>query len=215
MSGAQTDGPAIAVARGPDERQLREAAALHCRLLPGSAIARFGQGFARSFYRYANRSPAESVFAAIDSGAIIAAALVSYRPHDLQSRMLIHTSLFAAMATHPIAAAQIMRERLFVRTEGDIDPTLPEVIAIFTEAGRQGQGIGARLLRAVEAELSTRGLRQYCVRTEDAPDNRAIAFYDKQGFSVVGRTRTPQGGFRVMVRRIDGGMERANPARKG
>src|SRR5262245_48404106 len=101
---------------------LRAAAALHCESLPGSAISRVGETFARSFYRYAARSPAELVFAACDGGATVAAAVLSLRPHDLGCRLLSHTSLMPHMAVHPFATADILRDRLFTRVTGEIDP---------------------------------------------------------------------------------------------
>jgi len=195
-----TQAPTIV--RDPGEQTLRQAAALHCLLLPGSAISRLEPSFARSFYRYAARSRAEIVLAAVQNDAVIAAAVLSLRPQDLQSRLLLHTPLLPQMALHPLAALDIVRDRLFGRTEGAVDPALPEVIAIFTAPAHQGRGIGARLLRGIEAELSARGLPRYGLRTEEAAGNRAIAFYDKQGFKAVGRAHTAHGRFRVMAKEI-------------
>ncbi len=196
-----------AITRNPDDETLCEAAALHCRLLPGSAISQFGEGFARSFYRYAARSQSEVVLAARGSGAVIAAAVLSLRPYDLQRRLLLYTPLLPHMAAHPLAALRVLRDRSFARIEGDFDPTLPEVIAIFTAPSHQGRGIGGQLLRAAEQELSTRGFLRYGLRTEDVAQNRAIDFYDRQGFTIVGRGVMPTGRFRIMTRQIGGRAE--------
>jgi ribosomal protein S18 acetylase RimI-like enzyme len=192
----------VTIVRNPDEGALRQAAALHCALLPGSAISRFGVNFANSFYRYAGRSPKEVVFAALDAGVVVAAAVVSLRPQGLQRRLLLHTPLLPHMVIHPLLAFGVVRERLTQRVEGDIDQASPEVVAIFTAAKHQGRGIGAQLLRTIENDLSARGLSRYGLRTEDVTGNRAVGFYDKQGFVVVGHVLTPHARFRVMTKHI-------------
>jgi len=206
------DPPMLTIIRDPGEDVLRETAALHCMLLPGSAIARFGENFALSFYRYVSRSSVEIVYAAVDAGTVIAAAVVSLRPHNLQRRLLMHTRLLPYMAMHPLVAGRVGRDRLFGRVEGDIDPALPEVIAIFTSPAHQGRGVGAQLLRGIENDLSARGLSRYCLRTEEVTGNRAIEFYDKQGFVVVGHAHTSDNSFRVMMRQIGSKPERARDA---
>jgi len=192
----------VTIVPDPGEAELREAAALHCILLPGSAISRFGQSYARSFYRYAARSRDEIVFAAVDRNVVLAAAVVSLRPLDLQRRLLVHTPLLPQMVLHPLTAYNILRDRLFGRVEDNVDVTIPEVIAIFTATAQQRRGLGAQLLRAIEKELSARGLSRYALRTKDTADNRAIGFYDKQGFIVVGDAQTSHGRFRIMTKRI-------------
>lgn len=194
----------IAITRELDEETLQDTAALHCKLLPGSVISRFGRAFARSFYRYAASSQTEMVFAARDLDTTIAAAILSLQPHDLQRRLLIHTSLALHMAAHPFAAISAFQDWLFPRLTGDIDPKLPEIIAIFTAPSHQNLGVGGQLLQIIERELTARGVPHYGLRTADSSGNRAVKFYEKHGFVLAGHAHSSHGRFRVMTRRIAG-----------
>jgi ribosomal protein S18 acetylase RimI-like enzyme len=55
---------------------------------------------------------------------------------------------------------------------------------LFVSENMRGQGQGTRLIRAVETEAKSRGCRQIVLETHDF---QAPRFYQKLGFSIVGR----------------------------
>jgi ribosomal protein S18 acetylase RimI-like enzyme len=50
------------------------------------------------------------------------------------------------------------------------------------EPGRQGRGLGARLVRALEAEVARRGMHEVSLHARDT----AIGFYARLGYAVEG-----------------------------
>jgi GNAT superfamily N-acetyltransferase len=184
----------------PAAALLGQAAELHVLLLPDSAISQLGRAYARSFYRFAAKSRTETVFVAVESGRVIAAAVLSIEPAQLQRRLAIRTPLIPRMLCAPAIAARIVLARVSGRPHASVDSKIPEVIAIFTSQDYQKRGVGAALLRAIEQELRVRGFSRYSVRTEDVPSNQAVRFYESQGFEPAGHVRTPDARFVVMVR---------------
>jgi ribosomal protein S18 acetylase RimI-like enzyme len=68
---------------------------------------------------------------------------------------------------------------------------------LFVSENMRGQGQGTRLMRAVETEAKSRGCRQIVLETHDF---HAPGFYQKLGFTIVGRVANyPQGHQRLML----------------
>jgi GNAT superfamily N-acetyltransferase len=187
----------------PGIEVLRALATLHRLLLPDSVISRLGATYARSFYRYAARSSTEAVFAAIgNDGAVLGGAVLTLRPADLQRRLARSTVLVPCLLVRPLGGIRILLASLRGSVELPVDRATPEVLAIFAAAQHQGRGVGAALLRGVEDFLRKRGLEAYYVRTEDRPENRAIPFYEREGFASIGRLEAHGLCFRVMLKRF-------------
>ena len=193
----------VIIEMDPAAALLNQAADLHVLLLPGSAISRLGPAYARSFYRFAAKSRTETVFVAAESGRAIGAAVLSIAPAQLQRRLAICTPLIPRMLGAPAISVRILLAKMFEKLDPSVNSKIPEVIAIFTSQDYQRHGVGAALLRAVEYELRVRGFSRYNVRTEDTPSNRAVRFYENQGFERAGHVRTPGVRFLVMVRQTD------------
>jgi GNAT superfamily N-acetyltransferase len=80
---------------------------------------------------------------------------------------------------------------LRARNRGDSDPTHSspgdgeELLAIATLTASRGQGVGRRLIRAVDHWMIQRGVRRYSVVTW-AEDSKSNGFYCATGFSLTG-----------------------------
>lgn len=173
-------------------RDFPELGRMHMDALPESMVSRIGARYAASFYRYLARSPHEAVFFERDetgTGAPVGACIVSQRPQDLSRRLLWHTPLL------PLALAALPR---LLRRKGAAAPAEagvaqpegPEVILIFVRPDRRSDGCGARLLARAEAWLAQAGATRLYVKTLADPGNRAIAFYLRSGFELLGSLRS-------------------------
>ncbi|SMD15924.1 GNAT family N-acetyltransferase [Rhizobium sp. RU36D] len=184
----------------PDRRVLDAVARLHVEVLPGSRISRLGLPFARSFYAFAARSNLEHVLALSEDGEVRGAALLSLSPKTLTRRSALRTTLAWALLRHP---SNLLAALAGGEGETPDIADLPEIVAIFVAAGRQSAGEGTLLLRHAEKLLREAGFPAYLVRTENRVDNRAISFYERNGFRVVGASGAKPAPFLYMKKSLD------------
>jgi ribosomal protein S18 acetylase RimI-like enzyme len=182
---------------------LVQLALLHNKSLPDSLASRMGVKYLRVFYRFLSKSPCEFVFVVRDatqprlgissaSVPIVAAVVVSLSPATIQSRMLRDfrclIALLLSFWRFPIfksVAGSLSRSKNVVGTQFQDLKNHPELIIIFSDSSHQSRGIGRRLIEACDVELRSRDFFLYTVRTLAAPSNRAIGFYERNGFSLV------------------------------
>ena len=157
-------------------------ARMHVEALPGSLVTLVGEPYARDFYRYIAGSADELVLVERDAGRIVGGCVVSLAPSTLSRRLLLHTRLPLLLHRLPLArlALGLLRPG---RGQGPSQPAGPEILLVFTVPERRGSGVGGRLLARTEALLAARGHRRLLVKTRDEAQNRAIAFYERQGFT--------------------------------
>jgi len=181
-------------------------AAMHHSELPSSLISQLGSGYTLAFYNYAASSPDELVVASVDDdGAVVGGGFVSYSPMNLPRRMISHTPLFGALLRKPLLAARLVMGQMssVAGQHGDNHEDDPELIALFVKNGQRRRGIGGKILAHCESVLRSRSRDRYFIRTTEAPDNRAIAFYARAGFETV-RSATIHGeAFRFMAKRLE------------
>ncbi len=185
-------------------------AALHRQCLPDSLVSELGPGYAAAFYRYLDRSALERVFVLRDdAGEIFSGCVLSLRPKTLKRRLLLGTPLvlFAGpwclrrfLRSPAPAALPAKRQTL----DDPVPPTMPELLLIFTSPQSRSQGGGAALLGQCEQFLALQRCPQYAVRTVDDPTNRALGFYGRNGFTVVGQSFEHGRTFRVFAKPVPG-----------
>ena len=100
-------------------------------------------------------------------------------------------NVVAGQARHLVAAAERQAGRdLEVTRGGDAHgDQAPEITYVFTNPQLQGNKLGKRLVERVDGHLRAAGFGTYYVKTLDDPDNRAIGFYEREGFAVERETR--------------------------
>ncbi len=189
-------------------------AKLHCACLPGSLISKVGDTYAQQFYDYAARSASEIVLAAREGGELVGGALVSLDTDSIAWRMIRGTPLFFHILRRPFspAARTITFDRLRRGPRDRVEVGMPEVVALFTAAQHRGRRIGAALLSRAEALISARGFSEYAVRTEDHAGNRAVGFYEREGFVTTRIFTTGGVRFRLMMKALPQGATRATRA---
>jgi GNAT superfamily N-acetyltransferase len=111
----------------------------------------------------------------------------------------------------PQSLCELAKERvILVAMEGDaIVGTASlgsgQVHAVFVHPARQGQGIGARLMEAVESQARARGERELILYASLS----AVAFYEVHGWRTVRKHRDGDARLVVMTKPL--GKERTRP----
>jgi GNAT superfamily N-acetyltransferase len=188
---------------GDDANLLSALAALHCACLPGSAITKLGPDYAASFYRMLTRSETDRVLAAIDDGAIVGGLVLSEGPTTLSRRMLTSTPLVfylvgkfrsvtlpmltgkSSGTSAPPAAASHFEEPIGDAELARIE-SMPELVHLFVDPRRRGEGLGEDLVSRCTALCREEGVPEYFVKTSADEGNAAVKFYDRLGFEKLG-----------------------------
>lgn len=192
----------------PDADACDALAALHHACLPTSALSTLGLSFLRAFYRFAAHSPHERVIVCHQGNAVIAGALVSFHPGNLNRRLLFKTTLIGAILRK--FHHKTVRQAVFCRSVLEWDaadvphtaPPAPELLALFSRADSRGQGIGAKMIAQADRQLAQVGVSRYFVRTLEAQDNAALRFYIRQGFTPVARLKAHGTKFSLLSKEL-------------
>ncbi len=175
-----------------DAEDLGRLAALHVVCIDDSLPALLGPRFAARLYAFLDRSECEHVLCERVDDRVESAVVVSESPGDLQGRIA------RATLPHLLAAAGVALLtrwafwRFLFGTLGDVlrrgaEPEkAPEITYVFTNPQLQGKQLGKRLIQRVDELLRSRDIDGYYVKTLDDPANRAIAFYEREGFERCG-----------------------------
>jgi ribosomal protein S18 acetylase RimI-like enzyme len=197
------------------EQDLARIAELHVRSIDDSIPTMLGARYARAFFRYLARAPFEHLFVERVHGRIESVCVVSMAPDTVYLRTLRATLPQLALG----AALALFRSgkfrRFLVRFVADLlrgtagQPHAPEITYIFTNPDRRSCGIGRSLVRRVDEFLAERGVPTYYVRTIDETWNRALGFYDAQGFLRIGRQQEGGRPFAVFEKSLAGSLATA------
>jgi GNAT superfamily N-acetyltransferase len=189
-----------------DTPDLERLARLHVESIDDSLPALLGPRYAARLYRFLARSKDELLISERVEGRAESACVLSFAPQSLYGRIARATLpwLLGSAAVAVVARPAFRRWlRGFLADPargGEEDPHAPEITYIFTNARLRGSGLGARLLARVDHQLRKRGEEHCFVKTLDEPGNRAISFYEDNGFEVIG-TRVEGGRRFVEFRR--------------
>ena len=191
------------------EAEIADLARLHAACLTDSLVTEMGPGYVRAFYRYVVDSPREFVVTSRDAaGRIVAATVISLEPATFNRRLLLHTPLLPHLIVRlPALVGGWWRPTLPVDA-GAISPlpkvpdTMPEMLLIFVAAEQRGAGRGRALVHEVDGDLRARGVPAYQARTELNLANRALRFYDENGFTRAGVSVRLGKPFQVFVRTL-------------
>lgn len=182
---------------------IRTIASLHREALPMSSVSKLGASYTRSWYRFAAASELDEVFVARDAkGAVVGGAMLTLSPEDLSKRVALQTPMVFHLALRPAMAFGIALDKLRSEDHASKVRGVPELIAIFVDSTHQSQQVGKRLLAFIEEWLRKQGATRYAVRTEDNLNNRAIAFYLREGFQEVSRFQAHGNSFRLLLKQI-------------
>jgi ribosomal protein S18 acetylase RimI-like enzyme len=186
---------------------LERIARLHRVSLDDSLPSFLGDRYLARFYRYLASSALEQLLVArsgdTGTGSVDSVCVLSFDPGSMQRRAVQATLVpFAVSASTALVRDSAFRDlvlrMLTARSgvEGE-PPGSPEITHIFTDPAQRGRALGRALVERVDRHLRDRGVPVCYVRTIDDPENRALAFYDRNGYQRVGRTFGAGRGFVV------------------
>jgi len=174
------------------ESDIVRAALLHVESIDDSLPALLGGSVARRIYQYLASSESELVLVERIDDQVESVCVVSFDPATLQSRIaratmpaLIWRAVWAVVA-NPLFRRMSWNFARDAVSGHTVDAKVPEITYVFTNARFRGQRLGQRLIGRVENVLRDRGIDRYFVKTLDDPSNRAIRFYDENGFDRLG-----------------------------
>lgn len=189
------------IIRSTIRADLEDLAALHAEALPTSLFTALGHDALVRFYAYVEASPHETAWTAAEGGRVVGACVVSREPGTILRRFVSHAPVaFAKELGRLVVHDAALRASLLaeLRERSKEPPQAPEVTQILVDRSVRGQGIGAALLRACEANLRTAGLTRYFVHTERDANTAGIRFYRREGFTPIGESRSFGRAFLVM-----------------
>ena len=184
-------------------------AELHRAGIGDSIPALLGLAYLKRFYRFLVASDLEWLFVERVDGAIGSVCVLSLAPETAFARSIRATLPSLALHTAAAFVASGAFRTLFVAwlreqiRGGGIPADAPEITYVFTRAPQRGRQLGRRLVARVDLFLKDRGVRSYRVKTLDAAENRALAFYDENGFRRSGHRREGGRCFVVFQKKLD------------
>lgn len=168
------------------------AAALHVESIDDSLPALLGGSLVRRLYRYLDSSDLELVLVERIDGDVESVCVVSFEPESLQGRIaratfpeLVWRAAWGVIVS-PLFRSMLWNVVLDVISGPEKRARAPEITYVFTNMQFRGKRLGKRLIERVDAELRDRGIERYFVKTLDEPSNRAVRFYDENGFDRLG-----------------------------
>lgn len=174
------------------EADVARIAALHVASIDDSLPALLGPAFTRRLYRFLERSDRELLLIERVDGRPESACVVSFAPASLHGRILRATLPVLVWRTLVGLVASTAFRRFLVHAVadalgGDGGPEkAPEITYVFTNPDLRGKRLGRRLVERTDAALAARGVQGYYVKTLDEPTNRAVRFYEENGFEHLG-----------------------------
>jgi GNAT superfamily N-acetyltransferase len=191
------------------EQDLRRLAELHVASIDDSIPTLLGVPFAIEFYRFVAASPREWLLVDRIGEEIATACVVSDEPETVYARTvrstwwtLIGYAVLAWFTNRHFRAFvwDFLRERLL----GSVEPIPgPEIAYLFTAPEYRSRRLGRHMIERVDAWLGSRDVDLYWVQTIDEAANRAIGFYERNGFRRTGHRRERGRNFVVFQKPLE------------
>lgn len=114
--------------------------------------------------------------------------LFSYHPFDMEKEMMFEDRFFNDWLEAPVAFGAFEDKQLIGYVEGSLEQWNNRYrisnICIFSDIHRH-QGIGTQLMQKILQEAVQSGARMAVLETQSC-NEKAIAFYQKHGFEIIG-----------------------------
>jgi ribosomal protein S18 acetylase RimI-like enzyme len=192
-------GPAPAVTTRPMAGADVDAVVqVHLEGFPSFFLSQLGPRFLRQLYRGTVADGDGFGLVALDGSAVCGFVSGTAQPAGFYRRLLRRRWWrFALAAVGPVlrrpAIAPRLVRALTMPARVTHEPGRGTLMSIAVVPRKQGQGVGAALVRAFVAEAVRRGLRQIDLTTDRLDNEAANRFYRHLGFVCAGTSTTPEG----------------------
>jgi ribosomal protein S18 acetylase RimI-like enzyme len=181
----------------PDD--VTAAAEIHLRSFPGFFLSFLGPSFLKEFYRNMVDSPFGVAIVVCCQNEVAGLACGSYKIsafyRDFIKTRWLNLSLAAlpSVVKKPSTAVRLMRA-IITRPGFDKDISIPgELSSIAVDPEWEGRGLGRALLTAFLQRMKSSGCTEMTLDTDRDNNERVNAFYLRNGFTLAGTDRTPEG----------------------
>lgn len=173
------------------EADVKQAVDIHIRAIPYSINSLLGEKHLADIYRTMVRMDGALALVAIDGAGRVVGVVTGLLDPRMILRAMARPVILGPLAVRLLAHPQVIMVSLSAifgtasrRPRGV--RTLLSSIAVADAA--RGQGVGTRLVAALDAAFTTRGITHYWLETR-CSNPAALAFYAKLGFVEFSRTR--------------------------
>lgn len=179
-----------------DPEHAKAIAVLHKRQLPQSLICAFGQRGIAAYYKWLAGSDLDALIVVLNDTQVAGAATLSLSPQTVgtravKSRLWLYLPwlAFSALIWRKISV-KLFRKGQGIEEIGNLahlhNPQSPELLQIFVAPAGIGQGLGTKMTRMIEHTAKVQGCEGLLVRTDNTPSNKALKFYLKNDFTLIG-----------------------------
>jgi len=172
--------------------QVRQIARLHCASLNG-LLTKLGPSAVYAYYAGAVDSNLSSGFVATDGQNLTGFVFGSVTPGALKRDILrrkplaMPATIGLGIVRHPTVLWWILRS-FRGPDEGTYDAASAELTYLAVDPAQRNVGIGRKLVDAFTSALRDAGARSYALSVDEV-NHAAIAFYERLGFTRLGRYR--------------------------
>ncbi len=174
------------------DTDLDDLSEMYVRIFPASLLSNLGKGYLRTYHRFVDESDREEIIIIRGDEKIIGCAVLSLSSSTLLRRLIVHNppviDVIRLLLSFRFGGIASVLSKIFFKSSQrtEKETVNVELISLFTDPSRRGQGVGASLVEKCNALLKEKGIERYFVKTRDTPDNRAMDFYLRNGFKVTG-----------------------------
>jgi ribosomal protein S18 acetylase RimI-like enzyme len=175
-----------------EQEHVDQVAQLHRASLTG-LLSDLGLPAIKAFYAGCLRTDLAIGLVEVEGRSVRGFVFGSPHPEELRpesfraNRIRTLVALGLGVVRHPILLGSLLRVGRVPERE-DYNRTSPELIYLAVSKSSRGSGVGAQLVKAFTAEILKRGVSGYELSV-DEDNSAAIAFYEREGFKLIGRYR--------------------------
>ena len=175
---------------------LKNMAVLHCEAMPSSRVSQLSKKAISALYKFAASSASERlIWIENESSDLIGLAFLSFLPSTLGMRASLVSPFAIGISLTWALVRRLLHPEIRARAStpgASGSPEGPELLFFAVSKASRGKGVGEKLLGELECLLQAENVRQYYLRTDNMPGNRAITFYARNGFTVLENHKGPQ-----------------------
>jgi ribosomal protein S18 acetylase RimI-like enzyme len=180
-------------------------AEIHAQALAGDFLPSLGIPFLAELYRGILGLGLGFGFVTVNdgvSGFVLGSDDTSalFRTVMLKRAIPLGLRLLPALVRRPALLRNIIQTFTYPEQEGKV-PVAAELVVIAVDATVRGQGQGAALCNALEADFRRRSITRYKVTVNQSNDG-ANRFYQRQGFQLADRFRLYDRGWNLYTRTL-------------
>ena len=181
-----------------DQVYIRELSRLHSKAFPDFFLTQLGEPFLRTLYKGYLDDPNSGIIVSEEDGNILGFIAYSNDYSGFYQRLVKEKIIrfawcsFLAVSRHPSFIKRILGA--FAKSDSVIkDQKYVELASICVNPSVEGKGVGSALINHLKSKVDFNEYAYINLETDAVNNERAICFYEKNGFVFSGEYTTPEG----------------------